>query len=146
MRPNERPGIDYYFVTSEEFERKLERGDFVEWAEVHGNRYGTEKAVVDKALRKNSHLLFSIDVQGAMNLKKLYGDRVLLIFIHPPSMEELKKRLLARNEDSSSTIERRLQHAYNELAWSKRFAHQITNDNLNRAYEELRDLVVKECL
>lgn len=144
-RPNEEAGTHYHFVTREEFQKKIDLGDFAEWAEVHGNRYGTSKSVIDAALKQGKHLLFDIDVQGAMSLQKHYGNRVLLIFIHPPSMAILEKRLRDRKGDSPEAIEKRLQNAYNEVAWSQKFQYQLTNDDLPKTYSELKKIIEKEC-
>ncbi len=145
-RPNEQHGVHYWYVSPTEFQDKVKRGDFAEWAKVHGERYGTSKQTIEQALGQNKHVLFDIDVQGAMSLQKAYQSRVLLLFIHPPSVEELQKRLVARRGDSTTSIETRLQNAYNELAWSAKFDYQILNDNLSRAYQELKQIVTKECL
>lgn len=144
-RPYEEEAKHYYFVTPEEFQKKIDAGQFAEWATVHDNLYGTWKAAIDKALAKGQHLLFDIDVQGAFSLKKSYGNRTLLIFIQPPSMEELQKRLVGRKGDTPASIEKRLQNAYNELAWSQKFDFQITNDNLQKAYANLRQIILQEC-
>src|SRR5688500_2426181 len=117
-RPNEQEGVHYFFVSPQEFQKRIDRGDFAEWAEVHGNRYGTYRKAVERHLAAGYHVLFDIDVQGAMNLKKQYPDRALLIFIHPPSMEILEQRIRGRKGDSARAIETRLQNAYNELGWS----------------------------
>jgi len=145
-RPYEKEGVHYFFVPVSEFQRRIDAGDFAEWAEVHGNRYGTSKTAIDRALKDGKHLLFDIDVQGAMNLKKQFGGRAVLIFIHPPSMKVLQARLLARKGDSLPSIESRLQNAYNELEWSKSFDYQITNDDLTTAYRELSEIIKKECV
>ena len=146
QRPHEVDGKHYYFVSKEEFAKKVKRGEFAEHAEVHGNSYGTLKATIESCLAEGKHVLFPIDVQGAMSLKKLYPDRVLLLFIRPPSMEVLQKRLVGRNDESLPSIETRLHNAYNELEWSKSFDYQIVNDDLNRAYQELKQILEKECL
>jgi len=146
IRHYEREGVHYFFVTPEEFRAKIQRGEFAEWAEVHKNLYGTARKTIENCLAGGKHVLFDIDVQGAMSLRGQYGDRVLLIFIHPPSLEVLQERLTKRKGDSSTSIETRLRNAYNELEWSRKFDHQITNDDLERAYRELREIVRKECL
>lgn len=145
QRPSERNGIDYHFVTPEVFEQKRLNGDFAEFAQVHNNWYGTSKSDVEQFLTQGKHVIFDIDVHGAMNLKKQYGTRCLLIFIRPPSMEDLKTRLVQRQGDSRTSIETRLQNAYNELEWSKKFDYQIVNDHLERAFQELKEIVKKEC-
>ncbi|MBY0369617.1 guanylate kinase [bacterium] len=146
QRPYEQPGVHYHFVSPEAFQKKIDAGDFAEWAEVHGRRYGTDRKVIDQALTAGKHVLFDIDVQGAMNLRKLYGNRTVLVFINPPSLEILEERLRNRKGDSAASIETRLRNAYNELAWKDKFDHQIVNDDLERAYSDLLRIVKKECL
>jgi guanylate kinase len=145
IRPGETNGVHYHFVDHAQFQQKIDRGDFVEWAEVHGNRYGTDRQVIDQALAIGKHVVFAIDVQGAMNLRKAYGNRTLLIFIEPPSLEILEERLRNRREAAQS-IETRLRNAYDELKWSRKFDYQIVNDDLERAYRQLREIVERECL
>ena len=135
----------YFFITSEEFEKKKLAGEFAEWAEVHGNFYGTRKQTVDDLLAAGKHVLFAIDVQGALNLKKLYPTRALLIFIHPPSIKELQNRLIQRKGDTPEAIAKRLQNAYTEISWSQKFDYQITNDDLKKAYQQLKDIIQREC-
>jgi guanylate kinase len=146
IRPYEKEGVHYHFVERAVFEQKVERGDFAEWAEVHGKLYGSDRGVIDRTLSEGKHLLFDIDVQGALNLRKLYGKRTLLIFIEPPSFEILAGRLRARKSDSPEVIETRLRNAYDELQWSRNFDYQIVNDDLENAYQELRRIIEKECL
>lgn len=145
-RPDEKEGINYFFVSEEEFKREIEAGEFVEWAVVHNHHYGTQKKTIEKAFQRNRHLLFDIDVQGAMALRKLYPKESLLIFIKPPSMEELKRRLIERKGDSSRSIETRLQNAYNEIKWSPKFDHQITNTDLTHTFQQLQTILKKEGL
>jgi guanylate kinase len=145
QRPHEVNGAHYHFVSHEEFAEKIKAKEFAEWAEVHGHRYGTSKKVLEGFLNNGHSVLFDIDVQGAMSLLKIYKERVLLIFIHPPSMEILERRLRERRSDSAAAIEKRLQNAYNEVEWSKKFDYEITNDNLSRAYQELKQIIEKEC-
>ena len=145
MRPYEKEGVHYHFVTPEVFQAKIKANDFAEWAKVHENLYGTSKSVVDAALAAGKRVLFDIDVQGAMSLLNAYKDKVLLVFSHPPSMQELEKRLRDRKGDSLESIEKRLQNAYNEVGWSSKFDYQITNDNLEKAYRELKSTVLQEC-
>ncbi|NBV51419.1 guanylate kinase [bacterium] len=145
QRPHEINGQHYFFITSEEFEKKKLAGEFAEWAEVHGNFYGTRKQTVDGLLAAGKHVLFAIDVQGALNLKKLYPTRALLIFVHPPSIEELQNRLIQRKGDAPEAIAKRLQNAYTEISWSQKFDYQITNDDLKKAYQQLKDIIQREC-
>ncbi len=146
IRPYEKPGVHYHFVTPEQFARKIEAGEFAEWAEVHGRRYGTDRQVVESLLQSGKHVLFDIDVQGAMSLKKQYGNRTILVFIEPPSLQVLEERLRNRKGDSSQSIETRLANAYSELEWSRKFDYQIVNDDLEKAYRQLREIVERECL
>ncbi len=142
-RGSEKDGKEYFFITPEEFKAKIGQGDFAEWAEVHGNFYGTSKSAVDKTLASNKSVLLDIDVQGAASLKKSYGARCVTIFIAPPSIDELEQRLRKRKTDSESTIQKRLKNARTELARQSEFDHQIINDTLERAYTELLSLVQK---
>jgi guanylate kinase len=145
MRPYEKEGVHYHFLTKSAFQKKKDQGEFAEWAEVHHHWYGTPKSEIDRRLKEGKHVLFDIDVQGAQSLLKAYPDRVCLIFIRPPSMEVLQQRLVERKGDPAPSIETRLQNAYNELEWSKLFDYQITNDDLARAYQELKEIVDQEC-
>jgi guanylate kinase len=144
-RPNEVDGIHYHFATPAQFQAKIDRGEFAEWAEVHDNRYGTSRKTIDDALSKGKHVLFDIDYQGALSLRKAYGERTLLIFILPPDMPTLEKRLRERGSDPTHSIETRLQNAYNELGWSEKFDHRLVNDDLNQTFQELSRIVQKEC-
>jgi guanylate kinase len=144
-RHYEQEGVHYHFVDRPTFQKMIDHGEFAEWAEVHHQLYGTNKAAIEAKLAGGFHVLFDIDVQGAMSLKNQYKDRVLLIFIHPPSMKVLQERLVQRKGDSGASIETRLQNAYNELEWSKSFDHQITNDDLSAAYQKLKEIVTSEC-
>ena len=144
-RSYEEEGVHYNFVSQAEFKKRVDRGDFAEWAKVHTQLYGTPKTEIEKRLNAGQNVLFDIDVQGAMSLQKIYPERVLLIFIRPPSMEVLEQRLVQRKGDSLPSIETRLQNAYNELEWSKKFDFQIVNDELQRAYQELKEIIKREC-
>lgn len=145
IRPMEKDGVHYFFVTPPVFQQKIQSGEFAEYATVHDNLYGTSKRTIEGFLAHGRHVLFDIDVQGAMNLKRQYPEQALLIFVHPPSMEELEKRLRARKGDSPEAIEKRLRNAYSELAWSQKFDYQIVNDDLDRAYQELKEVIQREC-
>jgi guanylate kinase len=145
QRPHEEDGKHYFFVSLEDFESKKNKGDFVEWAKVHGNFYGTSKKTVEDLLQRGKHVLFAIDVEGALNLKKVYPDRALLIFVHPPSINILEKRLMKRQGDSSDAIKQRLINAKKEIAQSQLFDYQIVNDQLDHAYSELKKIILQEC-
>ncbi len=144
-RPNEIDGVHYHFVTKARFQSKIDSGDFAEWAEVHGNRYGISRKTIDDALARGNHVLFDIDYQGALTLRKAYGARTLLVFILPPNMETLEKRLRERASDPTHSIETRLQNAHHELGWSDKFDHQLINDDLDQTFQELSRLIKKEC-
>ncbi|MSP19889.1 MAG: guanylate kinase [Bdellovibrionales bacterium] len=144
-RDNEIEGTHYHFVDDITFRKKITLNHFAEWALVHGNKYGTTRANIESILLLEKHPVFDIDVQGAMNLKALYGDRVLLIFIHPPSLEALKERLIQRKDDSLSSIENRLQNATSEIGWSQKYDYQVTNDLIEKSFLELKNIVFQEC-
>jgi guanylate kinase len=145
-RPNEREGVHYFFVDDREFQRRVDAGEFVEWAVVHERRYGTSKRTVDGLLAEGKHILFDIDVQGAMSLRRIYPERALLIFICPPSEDALRERLSLRKSDSPEVQAVRLANAKRELEWASKFDYAIVNDDLDRAFEELRSILEKECL
>ncbi len=140
-RGSERDGVDYFFLSREEFLRRSEAGRFAEWAEVHGNFYGTSRDAIDEAFTKGRAVLLDIDVQGAESLRRAYPDDTFGVFVSPPSLEELERRLRARGTDSEKSIRRRLANARNEMAKIKVFDRVIVNDDLDRTYTELRSLV-----
>lgn len=144
QRPGEKEG-QYFFVTREKFQKKIEQGEFAEWAIVHGNYYGTSKAVIEKATQDSKHVLFDIDVQGAMSLKRTFGERTILIFVHPPSLSELKTRLQNRKQDTPESIKTRLKNAQKELKWSPDFDYEIVNDNLENAFQRVKKIIEQEC-
>ncbi|MGZ3709788.1 MAG: guanylate kinase [Bdellovibrionota bacterium] len=135
---------EYHFLSTEEFEKQIAAGRFAEWARVHGNYYGTSKDVIDRAFAAGKSVLLDIDVQGAESLRKAYPGATCLIFVSPPSIEELEFRLRARATDSEQSIQRRLTNAREEMARADIFDHVIINDQLDRAYRELAALVRKE--
>ncbi len=141
-RPGETEGKDYFFVSKEGFEKQISNNQFVEWAQVHDNYYGTSKAFIENSIKIDRRLvLLDIDIQGAASIKKLYPDESYLIFIAPPSIEVLESRLRNRKTDSEATIQLRLKNAVIELNESKKFDRIIINDELKRAYHELADLI-----
>lgn len=143
-RGTEKNGIEYFFLTREKFEKEIQRNRFAEWAQVHGNFYGTSKDVIEKAFQTGNSVLLDIDVQGAEQLKKNYPDSCFQVFIAPPSLQELEFRLRARNTDSEETIQKRLQNAKAEMEQSHKFDVVIINDSFDRAYEELQTLFETE--
>lgn len=142
-RPGEVDGKDYHFLSLSEFEKKIEQGDFLEFAEVFGYHYGTSKAFVLKQQEMGQHVFLVIDTQGAMQLKKAQFP-ALYIFLSPPSLEELKKRLLARQTESAEGIEKRLSWAKAELSMVENYDYHIVNDSLKQAFEILRSIVIAE--
>lgn len=139
-RVGERHGIDYFFVTESEFKKMISDRHFAEWANVHGYFYGTDKKFIDEKMNRGIDVLLNIDVQGGGELKKQYPDAIM-IFIHPPSLEELKIRLLKRQLDSEEMIEKRLLEAQKELKASSEYQYHITNDDFSKALSELTRLI-----
>jgi len=139
-RPGEENGREYHFVDAATFRVMMARGDFLEWAEVHGNFYGTSKKWIAEQLAEGSDVLFEIDWQGAQQVREAFPE-ALGIFILPPSMEELTRRLTGRGTDSLDVIERRLAAAQAEMRHVVEFDYVIINDSLERALEDLRAVV-----
>ena len=135
-RRGEQNGIDYYFISKGDFTKRIENNKWAEWAEVHGNFYGTSAEFLDKGLTSGRDILLDIDVQGTSQILKRYPDSVT-IFILPPSSDILRNRLESRGTDSSEVIERRLKEAEKELARKDFYQHIIVNDQLSTAIEEL---------
>lgn len=143
-RGNEKNGVEYFFLTPEEFRKKISEDAFVEYEEVYTDSYyGTLKEEVDKRLLKGENVVFDVDVKGALNIKKIYGEKAYLIFIKPPSIEVLRNRLVERNTDLPEVIERRLSKASYELSFASQFDIQIVNDDLEKAQNELLSIVRK---
>jgi guanylate kinase len=141
-RGTEKHGTEYFFAPKEEFKAKIAAGRFAEWAEVHGNFYGTTKDFIEQAFSDGKSLLLDIDVQGADSLKTAYPKETIRIFLKPPSMEELERRLRARGTDSEESITKRLAAAANEMGQMEHFDHVIVNDILERAYFQLSGVVL----
>lgn len=142
-RAGERDGVDYHFVSREQFDRMVTQGAFAEWAEVHGNRYGTARATLLQAAEEGSDVLLDIDVQGAAQLRAS-GLEGVSIFILPPSMAELRQRLSARNTDSTDVIERRMTNAGSEIREAARFDYIVVNDDLAKAVAAVQAIMVAE--
>jgi guanylate kinase len=138
MRPGERDGVDYHFVTPEVFEAMVERGEFAEHAFVHQNRYGTAQAPIEAALSTGADVIFDVDWQGGQALADRWPADSLKIFILPPNLDALAARLRSRATDAAAVIERRLQKAIEELGHFHEYQHLIINDELDRAYAVLR--------
>lgn len=133
-RGQERDGVEYYFLSVEEFKKRIAAGDFLEYEEVYsGCFYGTLKDQVEARLEEGNNVVFDVDVVGGCNIKKYFGDRALSMFIQPPSVEELRERLINRGTDSPEMIEKRLSKARKELEYAPKFDVVIINDDLNKA-------------
>ena len=139
-RAGEVEGISYYYLTEDEFSARVAAGEFVEWANVHGHRYGTLKSEVERNLTQGRSLILEIDVQGGLNVRNSYED-VVLVFIAPPSMEELEKRLRGRGTEDEETISTRLANAAHEMELMDAYDATIVNDDLDRATDELYALI-----
>ena len=141
-RGEEKNGVEYFCLTPEEFRQKIANDEFVEYEEVYTDKfYGTLKSQVDKQLANGENIIFDVDVNGAMNIKKLYGKRALSIFIQPPSIEELRDRLEKRATDAPEVIAQRVERAKYELEQAEHFDEVVINDNLEVAKVEARALV-----
>lgn len=142
-RGAEQHGVEYYFISHEEFKRRAEAGDFVEWEEVYpGTCYGTLKSEVTRVTEAGRNLIMDIDVKGGLNVKKCFGDQALTIFILPPSKEELERRLRGRGTDAEEVIRKRLDKADFELSFAPQFDVRVVNDDLERAVEQVRRLIL----
>lgn len=140
MRDYEVDGVHYFFVDRPEFERMIATGQFLEWAEFAGNLYGTPRGPVEEKLRAGEPVLLKIDLQGARQVRAAMPD-AQLVFLAPPSVEELKRRLIGRGTDDEETIRRRLAHADEELAAESEFDVTVVNDHVERAADELVSLL-----
>lgn len=145
-RSSEVDGIHYNFIQRAQFERMRDGGDLLEWAEVHGNFYGTPRAPVEAVLGEGRDVLFDIDYQGAQQVREKAQSDVVTIFILPPSMKELRARLERRAEDAAATIEKRLENARNEIRRWVQYDYVLVNDDLQRTYEELIQILRAERL
>lgn len=148
-RGEEQHGVEYFFLSPEEFRAKIQNEEFLEYEEVYTNRfYGTLKSQVEDQLESGSNVIFDIDIKGGINIKKAFGDRALSIFIQPPSVEELRRRLVGRNTDSPEQIEIRLAKAEYEMSFAHEFDTIIVNNDLEKAKEEtfraIRNFLQKE--
>ncbi len=141
-RGQEQNGVEYFFLTPDEFREKIANDEFVEYEEVYTDRfYGTLKSQVDKQLEAGENVIFDVDVNGAMRIKQLYGKRALSIFIQPPSIEELRNRLEKRATDAPEVIAQRIERAQYELSQAENFDEVVVNDNLEIAQVEALALV-----
>ncbi len=144
-RKGERPGRDYRFVTKREFVQMQARGEFAEWANVHGSFYGTPRRPLERSIERGRDIVLDIDVQGARKIKTLYR-RAVSIFLVPPSWQELKRRLALRGTDGTESIRQRLENARREMRQIKRYDYFVVNREIGKALESLRSIVAAERL
>ncbi|MFG6380757.1 MAG: guanylate kinase [Muribaculum sp.] len=141
-REGEEHGVHYYFLTEDEFRRKIDAGDFVEYEEVYKGRfYGTLRSEIDRVVDSGHNVVLDIDVKGAMNVKRIYGDRALAVFIMPPSIDELRARLEMRATDAPEVIEERVGKAAYELTFAPGYDVTVVNDDLAEAVSEVHDVI-----
>ena len=143
-RPNEVEGIDYYFINENDFENKIKKNEFYEYAKIFGNYYGTSKDSVINLLNNKNDVLFDIDWQGTQQLSKFKELNLLKIFILPPSKEELKKRLIQRNQDKPNVVEERLKAYDRDSAHKKDYDFVVINDNLETCFKEVENIILKK--
>jgi guanylate kinase len=144
QRYGEVNGLDYYFLSVEEFEEKIEQNAFLEWEEVYeGQYYGTLRSEVERLWQLGRHVIFDIDVKGAWNIKKQFGERCLTVFVKPPSPEELIERLANRKTEDEQSLKRRIQRAKEEFTYERRFDITLINDDLQQACQQAEELVEK---
>ena len=142
QRPHETDGKDYYFLTPEEFRQKIAEGAFVEWEEVYENTYyGTLRSEVDRLLNEGKQVVFDVDVKGALNIKKQFGDRALAVFVMPPSVEELERRLRHRSTDPEESIRERVAKARLEMSYADKFDVILVNDILEETLKKAEEIV-----
>ena len=141
-RGQEQDGVEYFFLTPDEFRQRIDNDEFVEYEEVYANRfYGTLKSQIKKQMENGENIVFDVDVKGACNIKKMYGDNALSVFIQPPSIEALRERLTGRGTDSAEVIEDRIVRASFELTYADKFDKVITNDNLEEAEDKALTII-----
>ncbi len=142
MRPHETEGKDYYFISPEKFRDLIAKDEFVEWEEVYTNQfYGTLKDEINRLWGMGKHIIFDIDVKGALNLKRIFPDNSLAIFVKPPSKEILFERLRQRKTETEESLKKRLARAEEELSYQNKFDHILVNDVLERALKEAEEVV-----
>ena len=141
-RENETDGIDYHFITVEEFRKRIDNNEFIEWEEVYtGRYYGTLRSEINKIWENGKVPIFDVDVEGGLKIKNKFGDSLLAVFVRPPSIEELHKRLIARNSETPESYKARIEKSEHELAYAFRFNKFIVNDVLKFALKEARIIV-----
>ncbi|MFO7998593.1 MAG: guanylate kinase [Bacteroidales bacterium] len=142
MRPGEQNGVDYYFLSPEAFREKIELGEFLEWEEVYpGSFYGTLKSEVERIRSSGRDVIFDVDVAGALNIKKQYKEQALAVFVKPPSVEELKKRLILRKTETEESLNKRIGKAKKEMSFAGQFDREVINDRLEDAIQKAVQMV-----
>ena len=142
-RGTEQNGVEYFFLSPEEFKQKIANGEFLEYEEVYKDRfYGTLKSQVEDQIERGENVVFDVDVKGGCNIKQFYGDRAMSIFVQPPSIEELRRRLNGRGTDLPEVIEQRLAKANYELSFAPKFDRIVVNDDLETAKQETHKLLI----
>jgi guanylate kinase len=142
-RKGEVNGVDYFFISNNDFEKKIKANFFIEWADVYGEKYGTSADFINKTISSGKDVLLEIDVQGAKNIKSIF-EHAIAIFILPPSIQELEKRMKQRNENSESDMALRLRQARDEIMQSTFYDYIVINDDLNSAIEKIKSIIVAE--
>ncbi len=141
-RGAEKDGVDYWFISADEFRRRIASDEFVEYEEVYaGSFYGTLKSEVERIWDKGNSVIFDVDVKGGLNLKKYFGDKALSVFVQAPSVEELRRRLIGRATDSPEAIEKRLAKATEEMSYADKFDYILINDDLQKAFSDAEKVV-----
>ena len=141
-REHETDGVDYYFISHDDFKNRIENGDFAEWEEVYKNQfYGTLKSEIERIWASGKNIIFDIEVKGAKNIKKAYGDQALAIFIKPPSLEVLIERLKSRKTENEKSLKKRIARAKKELKYENKFDQVVVNDVLDDAVKEVESLL-----
>nr|WP_137677761.1 guanylate kinase [Parerythrobacter lutipelagi] len=143
-RPGEVDGVDYHFVSNEKFDAMVEEDDFYEWAEVFGNKYGTPKGYIRKKLKQGQDFLFDIDWQGTQQLKQKDDQDVVTVFILPPTLEELRRRLESRAQDSDDVIDRRMDRARAEISHWAEYDYVVVNDDVDQCFVKVREILHAE--
>lgn len=141
-RDYETEGVEYFFISEEDFKSKIEKGEFIEWEKFYDYYYGTFKSYIEDNIKQGKSVIVEIDVKGALELKKIYPDSVL-IFIYPPSLDELEKRLTNRQTENETDLKKRIERAKMELSLKDKFDYFIENDDLEKAISETESLIKK---
>lgn len=141
-RGTEKDGVDYFFISPAEFRQRIERGEFLEYEEVYPDRfYGSLRSQIDRQLQAGQNVVFDVDVAGGCRIREIYGSQAMSIFVQPPSLEELERRLRSRATDSEEQIEQRLGKAAHELTFAPRFDHVVVNDDFDEAVSQTASLI-----